>query len=457
MKSLNSIKNAYFLGIGGVSMSSLAMILKSRGGMASGYDMNKSDITKMLEANGICVDYEYNPSALDGVDTLVFSAAISRDDPNMVAAQKMGIDILTRAQFLGLVCGDFPHAIGVSGTHGKSTTTGMLGKICLEQDAETAILSGASLPYIGGLYKTGNGDRIVFEACEYKNSYHSMKPTVKVVLNVEHDHVDFFPTENDVIASFNTYIDMTRTDGGENIAIVNFDCPNAVKSAHNTSAQVKYFSVKQKTHFYAKNIFLDGGYGKFDIVLNDSRVIDGVKLGVPGEHNVSNAVAAAAAAYSVGVSPECIKKGLESFNGVSRRFEKLGQYNGAVLVDDYAHHPDEIRATLSTARFMPYKRIICVFQPHTYTRTFALLDDFAKALSAADKVYIADIFPAREKNTMGVSSADIVSKMKNAEFVPGFEEIADVLKGEIGEGDLVITMGAGEAYKTARMLMGENV
>ncbi len=452
--TLGDIKGAYLLGIGGVSMSSLAMILKSHGTAVSGYDMNESETVQKLRQSGIAVDTCFRENALNGVDTLIFSAAIKPDDPYMVEAAGKGLRILTRAELLGLVTAHFPHAIGVAGTHGKSTTTGMLAQICVYEDSETAVLSGASLPFLGGLYKAGNGERVVFEACEYKNSYHAMFPTIKVVLNCEHDHVDFFPTLDDVIESFRKYIDTRRFPGAENKAVVCLDCKNSVKAAENTSAEVYFYSVKEKTGFYAENIDLSDGFGKFDAVLCDGDRIDGIKLSVPGIHNVSNAVAACAAAYLSGVSAKNIKRGLCEFRGVSRRFEKLGEYRGAVLIDDYAHHPDEIRATLTAAKKLPYSRIICVFQPHTYTRTAALLDDFASALSLADEVYVADIYAAREKNESGVSSADIAARMKNCTYIPSFDGIADCLKDKIKSGDLVITMGAGEAYKVAEMLLG---
>ena len=452
---LGDIKKAYLLGIGGVSMSSLAMILKSHGTAVSGYDMSESDSVKKLRKNGIAVDGDFRENALDGVDTLIFSAAIKTDNPYMVEAKRKGIRILTRAELLGLVTAHFPHAIGVAGTHGKSTTTGMLAKICLFEDSDTAVLSGAVLPFLGGMYKAGCGERVVFEACEYKNSYHAMKPTVKVVLNCEHDHVDFFPTLNDVVESFRKYIDTERFPGAENKAVVCLDCQSSVRAAEGTSAEVYYYSVKEKADFYAVDVDMSSGFGNFGIVLNDGERIDGISLRVPGLHNVSNAVAACAAAYICGVSKKSILRGLCEFEGVSRRFEKLGEFGGAVLIDDYAHHPDEIRATLTAANNLPHNRIFCIFQPHTYTRTAALLDEFADSLSLADKVYISDIYAAREVNTSGVSSADIAKRMKNCEYIPSFGGIAEMIKDEIEKGDLVITMGAGEAYKVARILLGK--
>ena len=245
---------------------------------------------------------------------------------------------------------------------------------------------------------------------------------------------------------------MKRSPDAENIAVVNLDCEGSVKAAENTCAETYYFSIKQKTDFYADSIDLSDGYGKFDLHFRDSAVLRGVKLSVPGIHNVDDAVAAAAAAYLTGISPELIKHGLESFTGAARRFEKLGEWNGAVFVDDYAHHPDVINATLTAAMKLPFERVFCVFQPHTYSRTYALLDDFAKALSLADKVILSEIYPAREINTTGVSSADIVSRMKNAEHIPAFADITESLRSKVGKGDLVITMGAGEAYKAARGL-----
>lgn len=454
--SIDKINTAYFIGIGGVSMSSLASILIMKGKKVYGYDMRESEATVGLAGEGAIISYDENSDIPGDVDTIIYTAAMSEESPLMKKARASGAVVLSRAELLGAVAGEYRNSIGVSGTHGKSTTTGFLASIFLEYDKNSAVLSGAMLPFLGSYYKCGTGDNIVYEACEYKNSYHSMIPSIKVVLNCEHDHVDFFPTLDDVIASFNKYIGDSQKENGLNVAVVNADCENSVKASKNTDASVYYYSVKDKTDFYAYDLSMELGYAVLSIHLANGENICNINLAVPGMHNASNAVAAAAAASLAGVDSDSIKKGLESFTGVSRRFEKLGEYNGAVLIDDYAHHPDEIKVTLETARLMNPKRIICVFQPHTYSRTFGLLDSFANTLSIADKVYLCDIFPAREQNIYGISSGHIANKMENAEYIDSFEAIAEKLMNELENGDFCITMGAGRANEIAKMILNNN-
>lgn len=454
--SLDSIKHAFFIGIGGVSMSSLASILMIKGKKVSGYDMNRTLVTERLCNEGAEISYDLDTDIPSTVDTVIYTAAVKNDNPLMIKAAKSNAVILSRAELLGIVTNSFKTSIGVAGTHGKSTTTGLLSSICLSHDSETAILSGANLPFIGSSYKCADGERIVYEACEYKNSYHSMIPSIKVVLNCEHDHVDFFPTIADVIGSFRKYINEPRYAGSENIAVINGDCKNCLSAAENTEAKVYLYSIENKADFSAYDIDMASGYGKFSIQLHDGKCIENIRLLIPGIHNVSNSVAAAAAAYLSGVSTENIKKGLESFTGVSRRFEYLGEYAGAKIFDDYAHHPDEIEVTLKAARMLTSGRIICVFQPHTYSRTYEMLDAFAKALSLADIVYLCEIYPAREINTTGVKSQDIAVRMTNASCPGSFEDIADILMSKLKDGDYCITMGAGEAFKTARIILASH-
>lgn len=452
---LSDIKHAYFIGIGGASMSSLASILMIKGKRVSGYDMNKSPVTEKLALEGADITYDINADIPESVDTVIYTAAIKNDNPLMIKATGTKAVILSRAELLGIVTNSFKTSIGVAGTHGKSTTTGLLSSICLTHDSDTAVLSGANLPFLGSSYKCADGERIVYEACEYKNSYHSMLPSIKIVLNCEHDHVDFFPTINDVIDSFRKYIDTPRFQGSNNIAVVNLDCQNCICASKNSKADVYFYSVKTNTDFYAYDIDMSSGYGKFSIKLNDGKSIENIQLIIPGIHNVSNSVAACAAAYLSGVSIDNIKKGLETFTGVSRRFEFLGEYSGAKIFDDYAHHPDEILVTIKAARALTSGRIICVFQPHTYSRTYEMLDAFADCLSLADKVYLCEIYPAREINTTGVTSGDIAKRMNIAECPGSFENISEILKKELRSGDYCLTMGAGEAYKVAKILLGE--
>ncbi len=443
---LSLMKNVYFAGIGGISMSSLALILKNKGIKVSGYDFKISETTRMLEKCGIEVHYTYESVSFPKADTVVYTAALGDDDPILVKARERGIQIFTRAELLGAITSDYKHSVGVAGTHGKSSTTGFLAEICLAAQNDSTILAGAVMPSVGSTFRVGNGDCAVFEACEYKNSYHSMWPTVKVVLNVDLDHVDFFGNLENVIESFRKYIAKPGKNG-ENIAVVNLDSENAVKAAKDTGADVKFFSLKNDADYNAKNIDLSDGYGEFD-VMKGKMLLCRVKLSVPGIHNVSNALAAAASADICGIDAEFIKAGLENFTGVKRRFEKVETLSsGAIVIDDYAHHPDEIRTTLGSAKSIAKGKVICIFQPHTFSRTRALFRDFVSALSIADKVLMAPIYPARETDSLGMSSDLIAREIENAESLYSFEELKNRATELAQKGDIIITMGAGDVYK----------
>lgn len=427
-------------------MSSLALALKYRGINVSGYDMKESETTRLLEQNGIKIDYSFNTVCLKSFDTVIYTAAIKDDNPILVGAKGLGLDIFTRAELLGEITGGYEYSVGVAGTHGKSTTTGFLSQIMLEQNNDATILGGAVIPALGSTFRIGKGSCAVFEACEYKNSYHSMCPNIKVVLNVDFDHVDFFGSIENVIKSFKKYIDFPGKNG-KNISVVNLDSENAVEAAKNTASDVKYFSIKQKADFWADNISFDRGYASFVLMNNDTKLAD-ITLSVPGLHNVSNAVAAAAAAVCCNVGVGAIKSGLEKFCGVKRRFEKVMTLNnGAVVIDDYAHHPDEITATLTSAKQVTGGKVICIFQSHTYSRTKALLNDFAKALSLADKVLVAPIYAAREINVEKISAQDLANLIENAEALPDFESLRKRALALANPDDMIITMGAGDVYK----------
>lgn len=445
----------YFIGIGGISMSSLARILHMRGVRVAGYDFKKSEVTAELEKSGIRVYYESAPAHQEGYGTVVFTAAMSENDPEMVNARSRGARILSRAELLGMLASVYPHSVGVAGTHGKSTTTGMLAHIFDAADADATVLAGAVIPSLGSTYRAGHGDTAVFEACEYKNSYHAMHPTVRVVLNCELDHVDFFGSLDNVIDSFHTYL---NADSGkdENLALINADCPGSVRAAENVSAKVYTFSLRDRTaDFHADALTENGGYEAFDIYAC-GRLYCHVALGVPGLHNVSNALAAAGAAYLCGIAGDAVSAGIASFGGVKRRFERLGKTeSGATVIDDYAHHPDEVRATLRSAKKICTGRVYCIFQPHTYTRFTALMKDFADALSLADTVIMAEIYAAREVNTNGVSAGDIRKYLPEAVCPGDFSEIASYVKRVSGEGDMILTMGAGDINKVAPLILAD--
>lgn len=450
---LENLKSVYFAGIGGVSMSSLALILKSKGIKVAGYDFKESETTKSLERQGIKVDYTYDTVDLCTFDTLCYTAAIKDDDPVMIKAKNAHLNIISRAHLLGLITGSFPHSVGIAGTHGKSTTTGLVSHIFLTAQKDATILSGAYIPYIESTYKIGKGDTALFEACEYKNSYHEMRPTVRVVLNVELDHVDFFENLENVIDSFKKFIN-TDSGHGENVAVINLDSKNALRASENAQCDVVYFSVDNKNaDYYAENLDISTGFGDFDIVAKGD-ILCHVSLEVPGMHNVSNALAAAAAAHILGIDAQSIKDGLESFGGVKRRFEKIGTLpSGAVVIDDYAHHPDEIRATLTAAKKVCSGNVICVFQPHTFSRTVALMDDFVSALSLADKVICTKTFAAREKNNLGLSENALSDNIEGSIFAPEFSEAAAQALKVSSKGDMIITMGAGDVYKVSDYFM----
>lgn len=443
----------YFIGIGGISMSSLALILQSKGVKVAGYDFKRSENTALLEQNGIPVYDVYAPENQDGFDTVVFTAAISADDPELVRAQTRGARILSRAELLGMLTGGYKHSVGVAGTHGKSTTTGMLCHIFDAARADATVLAGAVIPSLNSTHRAGKGDIAVFEACEYKNSYHAMRPTIRLVLNCEFDHVDFFGCMENVVASFRKYLE-TDSGSDENIALINADCPGSVEAARGLSTKTYTFSVKDaNADFTVENLVNHDGYEEFDINAFGKSYCH-AKPGVPGLHNVSNAVAAAGAACLCGVPGEAVTAGLASFGGVKRRFERLGETRrGAVVIDDYAHHPDEVRATLTAAKAICRGKVYCVFQPHTYSRFIALMADFAEALSRADVVVMADIYAARETNTSGVSAADIRRYLPDAEYFDSFEAIAAFVKERAASGDMIITMGAGDIDKAAPLLL----
>lgn len=448
-KSLSSLGRVYFVGIGGVSMSSLALILKQTGVFVCGYDFKHSENTDLLEQKDIPVYYDTQGEHFASFDTYVYTAAIGFDNPILAYAVQEGKNILTRAELLGLVTREYKYSIGVSGTHGKSSTTGFISHIFDACDCDGTVLAGAKIPSLNSTYRIGKGNLAVFEACEYKNSYHYMNPSVRVVLNCELDHVDFFENLDNVISSFEKYITTNQAEK-ENFAVINLDCDSCVKAASTAKEKgvdVKYFSLYHPCDLYAQNIDLSDGYGEFDIMTKDVFLCH-VKLSVPGLHNISNALAAALACYVCGIDAHSIQKGLSSFGGVKRRFEKKGYLkSGALVVDDYAHHPDEIKATLTAAKLVTKGRIICVFQPHTYSRTKALLDEFAKTLSIADKVVLADIYAARETNTYGVCSMGLCEKIEGSEYFDTFEKIADFVQDFSNKDDLVLTMGAGDIYK----------
>ncbi len=445
---LDKKPNIFFLGIGGVSMSSLAFTAKKYGCTVAGYDAAESDITRKLMAENIPVYTNFEQSAYDNVQLVVYTGAIHEDDIVFSYPKKLGLPMMPRAKFLGLLMKQRKNPIGISGTHGKSSTTGMLSSIfMLAEDRDPTVMAGAVLPELNSTYRLGNGQDFLFEACEYQNSFLDFFPRLAVVLNVEHDHADFFPTLEDVITSFVKFTNIAK-DGA---AIFNHDNRGAMEVASSTLAPTFFFSSKEKADLWCENIREEKGFYAFDIMVKKGFLCS-VKLSVPGEHSVSNALAAASAAYLSGIDGDSIRKGLEAFRGVKRRFEYRGKCNNMQVFDDYAHHPDEIRATLLAAKKLGHSHITVVFQPHTYTRTQAYWPEFVSSLSLADEVILADIYPAREKPVPGIESPILAKQSERLTYRGNFAEITKYLKEQTREG-LLIIMGAGTIVNLTDLIL----
>lgn len=454
--NFDKIHKIHFIGIGGISMSGLAEILLSKGFAVSGSDTTKSDLTVHLEASGAEISYVQQASNITyDIDLTVYTAAIKDTDPELMASREKNIPTIPRAELVGLIMKSYRHAIGVSGTHGKTSTTSMISHILLADDADPTIMVGGILNSIGGNLRIGHSHTMITEACEYTNSFLSFFPTTAVILNVCEDHMDFFKDIDDIRNSFKKFAELVPADG---TVVIGSDIDNISYFTNSLKCNVVTFGSKESgADVTAENISYDElARASFDLIKNGD-MLTHIDLQVTGHHNILNALAAAATALSMGISVASVKKGLESFSGTVRRFEKKGDLNGITIIDDYAHHPDEIRATLSTAKHYPHKDLWCVFQPHTYTRTKAFFHDFAEALSLADKVVFADIYAAREKNTIGISSADLCEEMKKmgkeAYYFPSFEEIEKFLLKNCKKGDLLITMGAGNVVNIGEDLL----
>ncbi len=441
-------KNVHFIGIGGISMSALAHILLARGIKVSGSDRNETEIVKRLRDDGANITIGHFAENIKNPDLVVYTAAISKDNPELMSAFEKGIETLERADFLGELMKGYAKPIAVSGTHGKTTTTSMLSCVLLSAGLNPTVLVGGELAQIRGNYHIGSDEHLVFEACEYVDSFLKFNPFVAIVLNVEADHLDYFSGIEQIKNSFNKFISKVPQNG---FIVLNSDDENVMECAKGVCRKKITYGINGD--FRAQNVtFADNGCASFDVVSN-GEILGRVKLSVTGMHNVSNALAVFGAAYNLGVGIKDIICGISEFTGTRRRFEKKGEVNGAKVYDDYAHHPTEITATLKAALNIPHNKIWCIFQPHTYTRTKALLDDFATALKCADRVIISDIYAAREPNNGTVHSRDLVAKIENAMYMNDFDEIAEYIMKNVEKDDIVLTMGAGNINEIAEKLV----
>ena len=445
----------HFIGIGGISMSGLASILLNQHFKVSGSDAHESELTKQLEAEGAILYYGQRASNLDDTpDLVVYTAAIHPDNPEYAAAVAKQIPMLSRAELLGQMMHNFKTPVAISGTHGK--TTSMISEVLLAADMDPTISVGGILDAIGGNIRVGGHDTFLTEACEYTNSFLHFFPKISVILNIDADHLDFFKDLDDIRHSFRKFAQLLPDDG---TLIVNSEIEHLDQLTKGLTCKIVTYGMDASSDYYASNITFDEfAHPSFDCYKGDT-LLGHFVLHVPGIHNVSNALASIALADQMGVSMEHTRIGLEKFGGTKRRFEKKGEIGGVTIIDDYAHHPTEIEATLHAAHNYPHKKLWCVFQPHTYTRTKALMDDFAKALTLADHVVLADIYAARETDTLGISSSMLAEKVNAlggcADYFDSFDKIETCLLENCKPGDVLITMGAGDVVKIGEKLLGE--
>lgn len=450
-KLMAGAENIFFIGIGGISMSSLAAMTKKRGYNVSGSDRNKTPLTERLREMGIEIIYSHDEISVDNADVVVYTVAISNNNPEYLAAHKKGIPCISRADYLGYLMMDFSMRIGVSGTHGKSTTTAMCANILMAANTDPTVLCGAELPCLGNsAYRCGDDTSyVVFEACEYRDSFLDFFPNIAVVLNVELDHVDYFSSMEQMKNSFAVFADKCGENG---FIIANADDPDCMDALSHTKPQVITFGMENEANFRAVNVSEEGGFPEFDI-LYEGEPICHIHMKVSGIHNVLNATSACAVAFICGIDAHDIEKGLNTFGGAHRRSELVGKLNGAEVFDDYGHHPTEVRKTLNGIRSRGYDRVICVFQPHTYSRTYGFLSELCASFDDADMVIFADIYAARETDTMGMSAKLLSEKVEEKGVYCGdMQAIAEHLKGEVRPGDAVVVMGAGDIYKLFPML-----
>ena len=446
--------HVHFIGIGGISMSGLAEILLEEGFTISGSDAKQSALTDSLAQKGATIYIGQKASNLSIRPALVvYTAAIREDNEEFKAAVDAGIPMLSRAELLGQIMDNYEKSIAVAGTHGKTTTTSMISQILLVAKADPTISVGGILEAIGGNIRVGGSEVFITEACEYTNSFLHFHPKYSIITSVEAEHLDFFKDIDDIRRSFHEFAGNTAHDG---VLIINGQIAALDQITNNLSCSVTTYGLCENDDFYAKNItYNDHACGTYTL-MHKTEDLGTVSLSVPGRHNVSNSLAAIALCLNLGLPLDVIKKGLLQFGGTKRRFEYKGTKNGITVIDDYAHHPTEVAATLTAARNYPHGRIICVFQPHTYSRTKAFLSDFARVLSMADIVVLADIYAAREKNTIGISSKDLLAELqKNGQesyYFPSFDEIEKFLSEKCINNNLLITMVAGDVY-----LIGEHL
>ena len=445
-------KKIHMLGIGGISMSGIAYILKSFDNSITGYDAQESDITKRLNADGIKTVYEENYSLIDEADIIVYTAAIGEDNKAFAYAKTNNKEMYERSTFLGLLMKEYKNVLCISGTHGKSTTTGMVSTLFLKANLNPTIQIGAMLPLINGNYHVGDKDYFIAESCEYVDSFLEFNPTRCVILDIDNDHLDYFKNLDNIKKSFNTFAHKVTSDN----LVVNADDANTLDATKDINGKITY-GINNSANYMAKNIIFDNdGHPTYDLYINDKKE-EVISLNVTGIHNVYDSLAAIALSHKYINDLSIIKEALYSYHGIGRRFELLGTYNGASIYDDYAHHPSEIETTYKSVESTKHNHVYAIFQSHTFSRTVDHLDDFGKVLSKFENVIIAPIYPAREENIYNIHEEDIVRKIKengneNVTYIDSFDKIKEEIKKKAKDGDLIITIGAGPVNKISSSL-----
>ena len=448
-RHIKSGGRCHLVGIGGVSMSPLAEILHGMGVDLTGSDISDSFAVGSLRSLGIRVSVGHCAENVRGAGYVIRTAAARDDNVEIIAAREQGIPVFERAQAWGYIMRGYKEAVCVSGVHGKTTTTSMITHILLAAETDPTIMIRGTLPILGSGYRVGRGDVIAVESCEYYNSFHCFFPTVAVVLNVDADHLDFFHDVDDLKSSFRKFASLVPEDGH---IVCNGDDENTLDALMPLERELLTFGMGGKASVRGVNVRSNGRNPSMDVHYNGGHYCK-IELQVPGVHNLKNALAAAAAAIAVGISASAIEKGLNNYTGVSRRFEYKGSINGADVYDDYAHHPSELRATLDAVSSLGYERVILAFQPHTFSRTHALFSDFVTELSRPDMTFLAEIYAAREKNDIGISSGTLAEAIPGARYLATFRELVEEISSVARGGDIVLTVGAGDIYKVGEALV----
>lgn len=445
---LDRVKRIHFVGIGGSGMCPLAEILQSRGYILTGSDVSESDTLERIRSYGIPVMMGHKAENIKGAELVVYTAAAKQDNPELVAAREQGIPTMERSVMLGVVTRRYADTVAVSGTHGKTSTTAMLTQILVNSGKDPSAIIGGKLPFIGGNGRIGKSEIMVCEACEYVDTFLQLTPAVSIILNVDADHLDYFKDLEHIIRSFHQFASQTTK-----ALVVNGDDPNVMKAVEGLSLPVITFGLGKENDYYAAEVAASAGVREHFTLMHKGEKLTEIALSVPGKHNIYNALAAAASAHYLGVEPEDIAFSLHQFTGVHRRFEILGRPNDIVIADDFAHHPTELTATLTAAMQMGFQTVWAVFQPHTFSRTYLLMDDFAKALRIPDRVVMSEILPVRETNTYNVHTKDLADKVPGSVWFDTFEEITDYIAAHAKPGDLVLTLGGGNVYQCAHMIL----